>query len=140
MYSNAEETFRGDETISPVFAELPSRWIQVRSSQVEGGDVPVRLRTRDFCVSKTIPGLRGKKKRNKALKRVDPENDTGLFEVGFKSRQKKKEINTPNWATGALCSGIRRVRLLTHFLRINNGVINRICSTGHSPGQLLGYK
>lgn len=49
----------------------------------------VRLRTRDFCVSKTIPGLRGEKnERNKVLKREDPENDTGLFEVGFKSRQK----------------------------------------------------
>lgn len=108
MYSNAEVTFRGDETISPVFAELPSRWIQVRSSQVEGGDVLVRLRTRDLCVSKTIPGLWGKK-RNEVPAREDPENDTGLFEVGFKSRKKnsvnheiKRLINTPNWAAGSL--------------------------------------
>lgn len=92
----------------------------------------------------------GKNERNKVLKREDPENDTGLFEVGFKSRQKiyiyqyimrsNFWINTPNWVTGTLCSGIRRVGLLTQLLRINNGVINRICSTGHSPGQLLGYK
>lgn len=37
--------------------KLPSRWIKVRSPQVEGGDVPARLRRRGFCVTKSISGI-----------------------------------------------------------------------------------
>lgn len=42
--------------LSSSFAKLPSRWIQVSSTQVEGGDVVARLRRQDSCVSKSIPG------------------------------------------------------------------------------------
>ncbi|TNN84571.1 hypothetical protein EYF80_005271 [Liparis tanakae] len=34
--------------------ELPSRWIQVRSSQVEGGDGLARVRKENLCVSQSI--------------------------------------------------------------------------------------
>lgn len=38
--------------------KLPSRWIQVRSAQVHGGDVMLRMRTEAPRSSKAIPGTK----------------------------------------------------------------------------------
>lgn len=46
---------RQKDFLSCSSTKLPSRWIQVSSSQVEGGDVVARLRRANFWVSQSIP-------------------------------------------------------------------------------------
>lgn len=56
MRTNFPRRSGNKDSPSSFHTKLPSRWIKVRSPQVEGGDVGARLRTRDSSVSKSIPG------------------------------------------------------------------------------------
>lgn len=56
MRTNFPRRSGNKDSPSSFHTKLPSRWIKVRSPQVEGGDVGARLRTRNSSVSKSIPG------------------------------------------------------------------------------------
>lgn len=139
MRTNFPRRSGNKDSPSSFHTKLPSRWIKVRSPQVEGGDVGARLRTRDSSVSKSIPG------GQTTLWGGGENSSVGPSSVGLPSQLKSQcLIPTETSHTSAEPDFLQLQRLQrsahTELLTSSSGVINRICSTAHSPAQLLGYK